>query len=127
MIKIIPNFFRVIFDGHNASLICLEDNAYITFSSEMDSNGVGIFVELNKNRLDFPVLESAAYAVALQRTMSLLKTPATEDQIFQIESDLNEMVLKNHSEFHAELKKLQTLFTGVVSNTTKLFTQELCH
>lgn len=119
----VPNFFRLAFDGEHVDLISLENNAYVSFASSADSSGLAIFVEINSDYIKFPELDSAAYVLTLKNTVDSLTVKLTQDHVDSMEKQLNEMVLYNNPEFVAQINQLLTLFNGVVSNTTQLFTQ----
>lgn len=122
-IKIVPNFFQLAFDGENVDLISLDDSAYVSFASDADSSGLGIFVEINSDYIEFPPIHAPAYALTLKNTVDSLTVKITQDHVNSLEQQLNQAVLKYNPEFEAKLNQLLTLFNGVVSNTTQLFTQ----
>lgn len=126
-IKIVPNFFQLAFDGENVDLISLEDNAYVSFTSGADSNGIGIFTEINSEYIEFPQIDAAAYALTLKNTVDSLTVKLTQDHVDSLEQQLNQAVLNYNPEFQAKLNQLLTLFNGVVSNTTQLFLQNKGH
>lgn len=126
-IKIVPNFFQLAFDGENVDLISLDDSAYVSFASDADSSGLGIFVEINSDYIEFPPIHAPAYALTLKNTVDSLTVKITQDHVDSLEQQLNQAVLKYNPEFEAKLNQLLTLFNGVVSNTTQLFLQNKGH
>jgi hypothetical protein len=122
-IKMVPNFFKVIFDGEYLDLFSLDENAYVLFSSDATNNGIGIFTEINENYIPFPYIDPAPYALTLRQKQETSEVRMTEDHVDELERQLNEMVLKDNPEFAAKLNRLLTLFNGVVCTTTQLFLQ----
>jgi hypothetical protein len=129
MIKIVPNFFQIAYETPltKSALISFESSAFITFTSPNTGNGLGLFLEIDSNVLEFPYVETDAYAVAFNRKIQELGENLREEHLIEIELQLNQMVLDNNPEFNSKIHQLLTLFTGVVSNTTQLFLHHPIH